>query len=943
MTLHHIRALGVALLLVGTGSAAQDTADRELAGYLGAITDRSSAGLQQTAHADGTVTLELGRRFQHAYIAQLTDDGLRGTCVGSVAEANRFFGRNLHSGKRLPAYPAAAAQVQSQAALHGMSAAQYAFYWSLIEQAQSQSQSQPVAPLAATISIINNDGAGEGFNDPTSVAPEGGNPGTTRGAQRLNVFNQAASIWGAFLDSGVTTQVRANFDPLTPCSPSGGVLGAAGAVSLHRDFPNAPFSNTFYPAALANKLRGSDLSANPEIETVFNSSIDNGCLGTGTRFYYGFDNATPANRINLLVVVLHELGHGLGSASYTNELNGVFPGSPAAPDIWARFQFDRSFNLTWLQMSNAQRQASAINTNNLLWDGPSVRIASGFLTLGRDALGRVELYTPNPIELGSSVSHWNDRVSPDLLMEPAINTGLPLTLDLTRQQMRDIGWYRDATANLVPDTITNVQPGSGIVDIGSTINITWSNTGSFNRNVTIELSLNGGSTYPTVIASDVANTGSRSWTVPNTPSSQARIRVREHDFAEPLGSSSGNFTIGTSNTPPVFTPAAPISRQRGSPAGSAVTLGTVSDAQTPAGSLSVTQVSGGSATGISVGGLSNNNGTVSATLAASCSANSGTLRFQVSDGSLTSTGDLQINVSANTPPTLSYANQSIDVGAGLSINPASGPSDNGSINGILVQSTGTYSGGIVVNPSTGVITISNAAPIGNHSITIRAIDNCSAVRDASFTLSVTNTAPTFVPVAPITRQQGSPGGAAVVIGQVSDAQTPAGDLAVSLINGGSAGGISVSGLSNDNGSVSAVLTANCNASSGTLRFQVFDGNLAGTADLQINVSANTPPQLGQYPASMVAPGQSLNVQPAAPPSDNGSIVSLDANANPASFSGSLSAGLPAGVVAIGNAGPEGSYQITVTATDQCGASAQTQFGLSVGTGNGDGVFADGFE
>ena len=49
---------------------------------------------------------------------------------------------------------------------------------------------------AATITIINLDGAGEGFNDPTPAAPVGGNPGTTIGAQRLFVFNHAAGIWG---------------------------------------------------------------------------------------------------------------------------------------------------------------------------------------------------------------------------------------------------------------------------------------------------------------------------------------------------------------------------------------------------------------------------------------------------------------------------------------------------------------------------------------------------------------------------------------------------------------------------------------------------------------------------------------------------------------------------------------------------------------------------
>ncbi|MEO5932815.1 MAG: peptidase, partial [Duganella sp.] len=38
---------------------------------------------------------------------------------------------------------------------------------------------------AAPLAIVNGDPAGFGFNDPTPVAPVGGNTGTTLGAQRL--------------------------------------------------------------------------------------------------------------------------------------------------------------------------------------------------------------------------------------------------------------------------------------------------------------------------------------------------------------------------------------------------------------------------------------------------------------------------------------------------------------------------------------------------------------------------------------------------------------------------------------------------------------------------------------------------------------------------------------------------------------------------------------
>src|SRR4051812_40419084 len=57
--------------------------------------------------------------------------------------------------------------------------------------------------FAATITIINNDAQGQGFNDPAPATPVGGNNGTTLGEQRLNVFKWAADFWGRTLNSAV--------------------------------------------------------------------------------------------------------------------------------------------------------------------------------------------------------------------------------------------------------------------------------------------------------------------------------------------------------------------------------------------------------------------------------------------------------------------------------------------------------------------------------------------------------------------------------------------------------------------------------------------------------------------------------------------------------------------------------------------------------------------
>src|SRR5512144_3455118 len=99
---------------------------------------------------------------------------------------------------------------------------------------------------AAHFILVNMDGPGEGFNDPTPAAPVGGNDGTTLGQQRFKVFQTACAIWGTYLQSNVDVIVEARFDPLTPCDSTGGVLGSAGAVTAASDFTNAPIANTWY-------------------------------------------------------------------------------------------------------------------------------------------------------------------------------------------------------------------------------------------------------------------------------------------------------------------------------------------------------------------------------------------------------------------------------------------------------------------------------------------------------------------------------------------------------------------------------------------------------------------------------------------------------------------------------------------------------------------------
>jgi hypothetical protein len=221
-----------------------------------------------------------------------------------------------------------------------------------------------------TITIVNLDGPGEGFNDPTPVAPVGGNPGTTVGAQRLYVFQYAANVWAHVVQSPVEILVDSNFDPLD-CDGSSAVLGSAGPNTIHSDFDGAQRPMTWYHQALANRLSGVDQDpTTSDIGATFNSDIGKPeCFPLP--WYYGVDGNEGISAVELLPVVIHELGHGLGFS--TSTIAGV---EEVFPSIYDWFLYDDTQGMHWPDMTEAQRAASAQNCSNLAWDGANVMAAA---------------------------------------------------------------------------------------------------------------------------------------------------------------------------------------------------------------------------------------------------------------------------------------------------------------------------------------------------------------------------------------------------------------------------------------------------------------------------------------------------------------------------------------------------------------------------------------
>lgn len=399
-----------------------------------------------------------------------------------------------------------------------------------------------------------------------------------RGTQQLNSFPEArdaflraAATWESLIASEITLVIDVDFGPTRFGTPyPRGVLGSTGsqvvgADNLYADLRSAFVEDgtgdrekalyallpsgarvptdigdtafIFAPTATFRAIGFLEPVANPSSE--MNQLGPPPSIGFNSAFNYDFDpsNGISPGMIDFDGVAVHEIGHALGFVSQTGARE-LRPTSTLALTIWDLFRLRPTAAIE--QFGSAQRILS-----------------SGGDQAFFNMTDKVQLSTGRPDGSGgdgAQASHWKDdsiigrKIG---IMDPNLSPGERDQITMDDIIAIDLFGYRVAAPMMMDTTAPTVNvtaPAAGItLTGGQQFNITWTsqdNVGVARHN--IDLSIDGGQTFPTNIATGLAGDAqSFIWTVPDINAAQARIRVTAIDAANNMGNNNGagNFNI----------------------------------------------------------------------------------------------------------------------------------------------------------------------------------------------------------------------------------------------------------------------------------------------------------------------------------------------------------------------------------------------------------------
>lgn len=235
-------------------------------------------------------------------------------------------------------------------------------------------------------------------------------------------FQYAVDIWKSLLVTPVTIRVYARWEDLNGYNNGSIVLGGASPASYVTGFSGATKASTAYPIALAEKLARRNLNGDAyDITCSFNSNKQ-------VNWYLGTDGATKgsAGRQDLVTVVLHELGHGLGFTSSFFAENSLAVWGDGNNYGYPRIYDHYLVNGTNQQLidNNAFSNPSndlykQVTSNNLFFNSP--------LAIAANNNQKPKVYAPSSYAKGSSISHLDESTYPNgnanALMTPSLARG----------------------------------------------------------------------------------------------------------------------------------------------------------------------------------------------------------------------------------------------------------------------------------------------------------------------------------------------------------------------------------------------------------------------------------------------------------------------------------------------------------------------------------------
>jgi hypothetical protein len=287
-------------------------------------------------------------------------------------------------------------------------------------------------------------------------------------ANARTAFQAAVDVWAVQITSPVPITIKANWVPLSSI-----YLSQGGATIWIRDDPNLPFANTWYVAALANKLAGTDLDPlSSDITINMNSSRTDWSFGTA---------GNPlASQFDFETVALHILTNGLGFTGTAASTGGSGSmGMSGAPAIYDRF------------VETASRQALL---DTVFFANPSTALhdaltSDGFSTIPSAQTGlywngvngiaaaptgtRPRLDAQAPFTAGSNYVHLNEATYPrgdvNSLMTRNLSPGESVHLlgPITLGMLLDMGWSVPCNYTLSASSAT-VPLNGGTVVVGIT-------------------------------------------------------------------------------------------------------------------------------------------------------------------------------------------------------------------------------------------------------------------------------------------------------------------------------------------------------------------------------------------------------------------------------------------------------------------------------------------